>query len=111
MSEPYKHDDDNNVLAPDREKLAVKPPPMYMVVILNDDYTTMEYVVYVLMQHFAKTLDQAMDITMDVHEKGKGIAGTYPKDIAESKAMIVMEDAQTNGFPLRLQVEEGDSSE
>jgi len=108
MADPHKHYDDGNVLAPDREKQAVRPPPLYLVVILNDDFTTMEYVVYILMKHFAKSSDESMDIMLNVHEQGKGLAGKYPKDIAESKAMIVMDEAQVDGFPLRLQVEEGD---
>lgn len=72
----------------------------------NDDYTTMEFVVYILMEVFNKSLKEANKIMLEVHEKGKGIAGVYPYDIAVSKTAIATAAAEQEGYPFKLTVEE-----
>ena len=86
-----------------REKL--KEPEEYKVILLNDHYTTMEFVVEILMVIFHKSSDDANRIMLDVHQKGKGIVGVYPWDIAETKASQVHHIARQREFPLRCIVE------
>ena len=83
----------------------LKRPSMYNVIFLNDDYTPFDFVILALTTHFGKSEDEANRITLDVHQKGKGIAGTYSRDVAETKAYLVMEWAQQEGHPLHLAVE------
>jgi ATP-dependent Clp protease adaptor protein ClpS len=84
----------------------VKEPPMFKVLLLNDDYTTMEFVVEVLMGVFAKTLEAATEIMLNVHQKGIGVCGVYPLEIAETKVDTVHSLAKERGFPLRCTLEE-----
>lgn len=93
---------DEDVLLADPE---LKKPSMYAVVMYNDNYTPMEFVVMVLQEHFKHDLDTAVSIMLNIHHHGKGIAGIYPKDIAETKAQIVNREAQMAGFPLLTQIE------
>lgn len=93
------------VLDRERQKQQVEPPKKYNVFIFNDDYSTWEFVVEVLTTIFGQTEDQANRTTKDVHTKGKGLAGTYSKDIAETKAMIMNDFAQANGMPLHAEPE------
>lgn len=83
----------------------LKKPQMYAVVMYNDDYTPMEFVVDVLQNHFKHTLDSAINIMLAIHQQGKGIAGIYPKDIAETKAQTVNREARQAGYPLLSQIE------
>ncbi|AME02240.1 Clp protease ClpS [Moraxella osloensis] len=83
----------------------LKKPQMYAVVMYNDDYTPMEFVVDVLQNHFKHTLDSAISIMLAIHQQGKGIAGIYPKDIAETKAQTVNRKARQAGYPLLSQIE------
>ncbi|MDR0316064.1 MAG: ATP-dependent Clp protease adapter ClpS [Treponema sp.] len=85
------------------EKL--KEPEEYRVILLNDHYTTMDFVVEVLMHIFHKSLEDANRIMLDVHRKGKGIVGVYPWDIAATKQEQVHVAARDNEFPLRCIVE------
>ena len=87
------------------DKVDLQEPGMYNVLLLNDNYTTMDFVVAVLMQIFGKTSEQAMDIMLSVHEHGKGIAGTYVQDIAETKSNMVHKAAKEYGFPLKTKIE------
>jgi len=87
-------------------KEEVKEPPMYKVLLHNDDYTTMEFVIEVLMQVFAKTLEAATEIMLNVHHKGIGVCGVYPLEIAETKVETVHSLAKERGFPLRCTLEE-----
>lgn len=89
--------------AKDDEKL--KEPEDFKVILLNDNYTTMEFVVEVLMIVFQKSLMDANMIMLDVHEKGRGVVGIYPWDIAATKVEQVHEIARTNEFPLRCVIE------
>ena len=84
----------------------VKEPSMFKVLLLNDDYTTMEFVVEVLMQVFAKSLEAATEIMLNVHHKVVGVCGVYPLEIAETKVEIVHSLARERGFPLRCTLEE-----
>ncbi|MCI4627145.1 MAG: ATP-dependent Clp protease adapter ClpS [Candidatus Magnetoovum sp. WYHC-5] len=83
----------------------LKPPVMYKVILLNDDYTTMEFVVYVLEDVFHKNNDEANQIMMLVHKKGSGLCGIYTKDIAETRIKRVNELAIQHDFPLKCIME------
>lgn len=83
-----------------------EPPGMYNVRILNDDVTTMDFVVMVLMKVFHKDQQVAMRLTLQAHTQGSAVVGTYYYDIARSKADYAMELARENGYPLKLTVEE-----
>ncbi|MFW2046216.1 ATP-dependent Clp protease adapter ClpS [Acinetobacter variabilis] len=104
--EPF-HDDDAN-LAVQTAPPELKRPPMYAVVLLNDDYTPMEFVIEILQQYFAMNLDQATQVMLTVHYEGKGVAGVYPRDIAETKANQVNNYARSQGHPLLCQIEPKD---
>jgi ATP-dependent Clp protease adaptor protein ClpS len=94
------------VMDRDEEKQEVKPPKKYHVFILNDDYSTFELVIDVCTRFFGQTEDQAQRTAQDVHTKGKGLAGTYSKDIAETKAHVMNDFAQEREMPLMATVEE-----
>jgi ATP-dependent Clp protease adaptor protein ClpS len=83
----------------------IKEPEDYRVILLNDHYTTMDFVVEVLMVIFHKSLEDANQIMLDVHRKGKGVVGVYPWDIAATRAEQVHAAARENEFPLRCIVE------
>jgi ATP-dependent Clp protease adaptor protein ClpS len=84
-----------------RKKTKVKKPSKYMVLILNDDYTTWDFVVATLVRIFNKTEQEAHSITENVHHGGEGVCGVYTKEIAESKVSSAMEFAKINHQPLR----------
>lgn len=84
----------------------IDTPKMFKVIILNDDYTPMDFVVLVLRRFFAKTEEQATEIMLDVHKKGAGTAGVYTLEIAEMKVMQVNQFAQLNQYPLKGTLEE-----
>lgn len=95
-------------VAPDlleRDEEKVEEPPMYLVVLHNDDYTTMDFVVEVLVKIFQKNLISAMKIMLDVHRKGRGEVGRYTRDIAETKVTTVRRMAQEREFPLKCTME------
>ena len=83
----------------------IKEPDEYRVLLLNDDFTTMEFVVAVLVSVFHKTIPEATRIMLDVHRKGKGMVGVYTYDIAATKIQRVHSMARENGFPLRCTME------
>nr|WP_319493808.1 ATP-dependent Clp protease adapter ClpS [uncultured Desulfobacter sp.] len=80
-------------------------PPMYKVLLHNDDYTTMEFVVDILVQVFGKSLEKATQIMLNVHNKGKAVCGIYPREIAETKVQTVHHLASSKGFPLKSTME------
>jgi ATP-dependent Clp protease adaptor protein ClpS len=88
-----------------KERAEAKEPPMFKVILLNDDYTTMEFVVLVLESVFNKTRPEAERIMFNVHQQGSGIAGVYTKEIAETKTANVHQLSRQNEFPLRCVVE------
>ena len=83
-----------------------KPPSMYSVILFNDDYTPMEFVVDVLQRFFSKNVEQATQIMLRIHTKGSGICGIYPMEIAETKVNQVMTLAQDQGHPLHCAMQE-----
>ena len=85
----------------ERVETQKKEPTLYKVVLLNDDYTTMEFVVQVLESVFQKSPAEAYQIMMHVHVNGRGIAGVYPWEVAETKAEKVISLARESGFPLK----------
>ncbi len=84
----------------------VETPRMYAVILLNDDYTPMDFVIHVLRRFFAKTEEEATKIMMDVHEKGSGVAGVFTLEIAEMKVMQTNQFAQSNQHPLKCTMKE-----
>ena len=84
----------------------LKLPPMFKVLLHNDDYTTMEFVVEVLQQVFHKNAAEATRIMLLVHEKGSGVCGVFSEDVAETKVGIVRHLARKSGFPLMCTMEE-----
>ena len=90
----------------ERVKVEKKEPAQYKVVLLNDDYTTMEIVVQVLETVFQKSPAEAFRIMMHVHRNGSGIAGVYPWEVAETKVETVTSLARHAEFPLRAAIEE-----
>jgi len=94
----------NSVLAPERAK--TKPPRMYKVVLFNDDYTTMDFVIEVLQRFFEMNRERALQIMLKVHNEGSAVCGVYSRDVAETKVAQVSEFAQQHGHPLRCGMEE-----
>ena len=83
-----------------------KKPKMYCVILHNDDYTSMEFVVDVLVEVFHKSNEEAFDIMMKVHKSGKGIAGVYTYDIAVTKKLTVEKYAMEESYPLKITIDE-----
>ena len=96
--------DFEGLVIPDK-KAEVKEPPLYKVLLHNDDYTSMEFVVLLLEKVFHKTTAEATRIMLNVHQQGIGVAGVYHKEIAETKIAIVHNLAQKNEYPLRCSIE------
>ena len=94
---------ENNLLT--KEKAKLKKPDMYAVIMLNDDYTPMEFVIYVLQSVFKKNYEDAKRIMLLIHNEGKGICGVFPLDIAETKANQVVEFARINQHPRECKVQ------
>ena len=89
-----------------REKTGLKRPKLYRVILLNDDYTTMDFVVAILEEIFKKSPAEAVQIMLHVHQRGKGVCGVFAREIAEAKAAQVHERARAAGYPLRCTMEE-----
>src|SRR6266566_1668118 len=88
------------------KKAKLKPPPLFKVILLNDDYTPMEFVVVVLQTFFALSREQATQIMLKVHREGMGVCGVYPKDIATTKVEQVVSFALKHQHPLQCVMEE-----
>lgn len=91
-----------------RTKPKVAQPPIYKVILLNDDYTTMDFVVHVLQKFFQKSFEEATQIMLQVHHKGTGVCGFYPHEIAETKVSQVIQYAKKNDYPLQCTMERAD---
>ncbi len=89
-----------------QEKIKQKSPPMYRILLLNDDFTPMEFVIEVLKIFFSMNQEQATRIMLKVHTEGVGVCGVYPSDIANTKVSQVVEFARINQHPLRCVMEE-----
>jgi len=87
------------------ERPKTRKPRMYRVLLHNDDFTSMEFVVEVLVTHFDKTVTEATHVMLQVHHLGVGVAGVYTRDEAESRVEAVTRDAEAHGFPLLLTLE------
>ena len=88
------------------DAIKTKYPKKYKVFLLNDDYTSMDFVIDVLMSIFHKEHEDAKKIMLEVHEKGKGLCGIYSFEVAETKVIQVKRKAKDNGFPLKALLEE-----
>jgi ATP-dependent Clp protease adaptor protein ClpS len=97
------HPHDDVMLA--EPKTQTKRPAMYKVILLNDDYTPMDFVVMVLEHIFQKTHADALNVMLQVHQKGAGLAGVYTRDVAETKVDQVIEYARVNDYPLQCTLE------
>jgi ATP-dependent Clp protease adaptor protein ClpS len=97
------HEFESDVIT--EQDIDVKEPKSYHVVLYNDNYTTMDFVVYVLETIFHHPPNVAEKIMLDVHQKGKGLAGTYTRDIAETKALQTRSLAKEHNFPLKCVAE------
>ncbi|MCK9472639.1 ATP-dependent Clp protease adapter ClpS [Sulfurimonas sp.] len=87
-------------------EISLKHPKKYKVLILNDDYTAMEFVIEILISIFHKSYEEAEAVMLEVHKKDKGVCGVYTHEIAETKVMQVHKKARESGFPLRAEMEE-----
>lgn len=90
----------------ERSRTGFDEPKHYNVIIFNDDFTTMDFVIEVLTKIFGKNFEDAKALMLAVHNEGKAVAGTYSYDIAISKASLATKLARDNDFPLKLEVEE-----
>lgn len=104
MSDEYKHSSDSGLLV-EEAKPELKRPNLYKVVLLNDDYTPMDFVIGVLQSFFAMDGEKANQIMWQVHTQGKGICGVYTFDIAETKVAQVNDYARSHDYPLLCQME------
>jgi len=98
--------DTNIILAPDKAEL--QPPSMYQVVLLNDDFTPMDFVVFILQKFFSMGSDKAQQVMLEIHTKGKGVCGVYPFDIAETKVAVVQQFVEQNEHPLMCDLQQVD---
>ena len=96
----------NNQVVLERKPEAHKSPPMYQVVLLNDDFTPMEFVIDVLREYFNKDDNAAIQIMLKVHNEGKGVCGVFSKDVASTKVDLVLTHAREEGHPLQCVMEE-----
>lgn len=87
-------------------EVSVKYPKKYKVFLLNDDYTSMEFVIDILMNVFHKSYQEAENIMLEIHKKERGLCGVYIHEIAETKVAQVIKKAKDNGFPLKATMEE-----
>jgi ATP-dependent Clp protease adaptor protein ClpS len=101
-------DDEGGLGIATKTRVRTKKPSMYRVLILNDDYTPMEFVVLILERFFAKSREQATRIMLHVHQKGVGVCGVYTYEVAETKVAQVMDMARRNEHPLQCTMEKED---
>lgn len=87
------------------ERVKARKPKLYKVILHNDDFTTMDFVVYILKTIFHKAHADAIQLMLDIHQKGLAVCGIYPKDIADTKSQEVIRLARLNDFPLLCTVE------
>ncbi|SJM91451.1 regulatory protein for ClpA substrate specificity [Crenothrix polyspora] len=98
-------DDDNDVTVQEAAP-KLKKPPLYKVILLNDDFTPMDFVINLLMQFFAMSTEKATQVMLQIHTQGVGVCGTYSKDVAETKVYIVNEYSRQHQHPLLCSMEE-----
>ena len=100
----YEHEHDEAVVAESKQRL--KRPPLYRVLLHNDNFTTMEFVVFVLQQVFQHDAGEATRVMLQVHTRGVGVAGTYTREVAETKVEKVLNLARAHEYPLLCTMEE-----
>jgi ATP-dependent Clp protease adaptor protein ClpS len=105
---PGRTDDTDGTGVVTETRVKTKKPSMYRVLLLNDDYTPMEFVVFILEQFFNKSPEQATRIMLHVHQKGVGVCGVYTFEVAETKVAQVMDLARRNEHPLQCTMEKED---
>ncbi|WP_394752504.1 ATP-dependent Clp protease adapter ClpS [Crenothrix sp.] len=98
-------DDDNDVSVQEAQP-KLKRPPLYKVILLNDDFTPMHFVIELLIQFFAMSTNKATQVMLQIHTQGVGVCGTYSKDVAETKVYIVNEYSKQHQHPLLCSMEE-----
>ena len=98
-------DDGQGAVVVERETQKTEPPRMYQVVLLNDDYTPMEFVVMVLQEYFNRDLETATQIMLKIHHEGRGVCGVFSKDVAATKVELVLAAARRGGHPLQCIME------
>jgi len=102
-SDTHPSSDQGTVVLEDKPEL--KEPPLYQVVLLNDDFTPMDFVIYILQSIFGYEHERSTQIMLAVHSKGKGVCGIFPKEIAEMKSHEINELARTHEHPLVSEIE------
>lgn len=105
MSKEIRHNDDDG-LALEEAKPKLKQPPRYKVLLLNDDFTPMEFVVHILEDFFTMNREKATQVMLNVHTKGMGVCGVYSRDVAETKVELVNAYAKENQHPLKCVMEQ-----
>jgi len=95
----------SNIEAKTKTNIALKEPPMFKVIYLNDDRTTAEFVVTSLIDHFEYTVDTAETITMDIHDSGSAVVAVLPYEVAEQKGIEITVSARSEGYPLQIKLE------
>src|SRR5436309_15752525 len=98
-------DDGQGAVVAERQAAKTEPPRMYQVVMLNDDYTPMEFVVMVLQEYFMRDLETSTLIMLKIHHEGRGVCGVYTKDVAATKVELVLAAARREGHPLQCIME------
>lgn len=106
MSDFDRFEDHENDLDVQEAKPKLKRPPLYKVILLNDDFTPMDFVIEVLMDFFGMPEDKATQVMLHIHTRGIGVCGVYTKDVAETKVMIVNEYSREHQHPLLCSMEE-----
>ena len=100
-----KCDGGEGAVVVERKKARTRPPGLYQVVLLNDDYTPMEFVVMVIQHFFQHDVDTATHIMLKIHHEGRGVCGVYTKDVAATKVELVLAAARRDGHPLQCIME------
>lgn len=100
-----RQDEGQGSVVAERKTAKTTPPPMYQVVMLNDDFTPMEFVVMVLQEYFKRDLETATQIMLKIHHEGRGVCGVYTKDVAATKVELVLAAARRAGHPLQCIME------
>ena len=102
---PVRREGGQGTVVAERKAARTKLPQLYQVVMLNDDYTPMEFVVMVLQQYFQRDPDAATLIMLKIHHEGRGVCGVYTKDVAATKVELVLSAARRDGHPLQCIME------
>ena len=103
--QPAPPDDGQGAVLAEHQRARVEPPKVYQVVLLNDDFTPMEFVVFVLQEHFHHDIDAATQIMLKIHHEGRGVCGVFTKDVAATKVELVLAAARQAGHPLQYILE------